>query len=69
MAIPLQRVMAEISGAAHSLAALRGVWGLINGFLLLELNGQFRRGGDLEAAFVQSVEAYLEGWRVLSVSD
>lgn len=62
LALPLQQVMAEISGEEHSLAALRGAWALIHGFIMFELNGQFRRGGDLEAAFTQSVEAYLAGW-------
>jgi AcrR family transcriptional regulator len=69
MAIPLQKVMADISGEAHSLAALRGAWGLINGFILLELNGQFQRGGDLESAFVLSVQAYLEGWQRLAIGN
>lgn len=63
LVIPIQRVMAELSGATQSLAALRGIWALIHGFTLFELSGQFRRGGDLEAAFVQAVEAYLNGWR------
>jgi AcrR family transcriptional regulator len=62
LAIPLQEIMAEISGPARSLAALRGIWALIHGFILFELSGQLRRGGDLEADFVQSVEAYLKGW-------
>lgn len=62
LAIPIQRVMANISGEGQSLAALRGLWALIHGFILLELRGQFRRGGDLEAAFVQSIQAYLNGW-------
>ena len=62
LAIPFQQLMAEISGQAHSLAALRGIWALIHGFILFELSGQLRRGGDLEADFVQSVEAYLNGW-------
>jgi AcrR family transcriptional regulator len=62
LAIPIQHVMAAISGEEYSLAALRGLWALLHGFTLLELSGQFRRGGDLEAAFVQSVEAYLNGW-------
>jgi AcrR family transcriptional regulator len=62
LASPIQQVMAEISGQEHSLAALRGLWALIHGFMLLELRGQFRRGGDLEAAFIQSIEAYLDGW-------
>jgi AcrR family transcriptional regulator len=62
LAIPIQNVMVGISGGEHSLAALRGLWALLHGFMVLELSGQFRRGGDLEAAFVQSVEAYLNGW-------
>jgi AcrR family transcriptional regulator len=60
--IAIQQVIAEISGPEHSLAALRGVWALIHGFIMFELSGQFRRGGDLEAAFFQSVDAYLDGW-------
>ncbi len=62
LAIPIQGVMAEISGQERSLAALRGLWALIHGFLLLELSGQFRRGGSLEAAFFQAVDAFLGGW-------
>ena len=62
LAVPLQQIMAELSGQARSLAALRGLWALIHGFILFELSGQFRRGGDVEAAFSQSVEAYLDGW-------
>ena len=62
MAIPIQQVVAHVSDEQHSLAALRGLWALLHGFVFLELSGQFRRGGDLEAAFVQSVEAYLNGW-------
>lgn len=62
LAIPLQQIMAGISGEKDSLAALRGLWALLHGFVLLEQSGQFRRGGDLGAAFHQSVEAYLNGW-------
>lgn len=62
LVMPIQQVMASISSEEGSLAALRGLWALIHGFMVLELGGQFRRGGDLEAAFVQSVEAYLNGW-------
>ncbi|MBN2503274.1 MAG: TetR/AcrR family transcriptional regulator [Anaerolineales bacterium] len=62
VALPLQAVIAEISGEANSLPALRGAYGLVHGFVMLELTNQLRRGGDLETAFVQSVEAYLRGW-------
>jgi AcrR family transcriptional regulator len=62
LAIPIQQVMASISGEENSLAALRGLWALIHGFVMLELSGQFRRGGDLEEAYMRSVEAYLDGW-------
>lgn len=60
--LPFQAVMAEIAGEADSLAALRGLMALIHGFVMLELAQQYRRGGDLDEAFVKSVEAYLSGW-------
>jgi AcrR family transcriptional regulator len=62
MAIPLQRVMASIAGDDEALTALRGMWALIHGFVMLEINGQFQRGGDIESEFFRSVEAYVEGW-------
>jgi AcrR family transcriptional regulator len=63
LALPLQRVMAEVAGEADSLAALRGAMALAHGYVILELNGQFRRGGDLGATFTRIVEAYIAGWR------
>jgi AcrR family transcriptional regulator len=62
-ALPLQALVAEITGQPHSLPALRGLWALLHGFIVLELAGQFQRGGDLDAAFIASVRAYLRGWR------
>ena len=61
-ALPFQGLMAEVAGEANALTALRGLLALIHGFVMLELAGQLRRGGDLEAAFVRSVEAYIAGW-------
>lgn len=61
-ALPLQAVVAEITGEADSLAALRGLWALIHGFVLLEIHAQFRRGGELSAAYEQALAAYLDGW-------
>lgn len=60
--LPLQRIMAVISGEADSLPALRGLLALVYGFVLLEINDQLRRGGSLDDAFEQSVAAYLRGW-------
>jgi AcrR family transcriptional regulator len=65
LALPIQALMAEIVGAERSLAALRGAWALLHGFVTLELNGQFQRGGDLDAAFAQAVRAYLMGWQAI----
>jgi AcrR family transcriptional regulator len=65
IAIPLQAVIADVAGESNSLTALRGLWALAHGFALMELNGQFRRGGDLGAAFDQAVRAYLAGWENL----
>jgi len=61
LALLLQDVMAELVGEDRSLVALRGVWALTHGFAILELNGQFQRGGDLDEAFHQTVNAYIAG--------
>lgn len=62
LVLPLQAVMAVVSGEAESLAALRGAMALVHGFVMLELAGQFRRGGDLDAAFEAAIGAYVAGW-------
>jgi hypothetical protein len=54
--------MAEIAGEAYSLTALRGLLALIHGFVVLEINQQLRRGGNLDAAYQESLAAYLAGW-------
>ena len=63
MVLPLQEIMAGITGKPLSLAALRGLLALIHGFVMLELNEQLQRGGDLRSDFGQSVAAYLRGWQ------
>jgi AcrR family transcriptional regulator len=63
MVLPLQTIMAEWVGEIHSLTALRGALALMHGFVLLEINNQLRRGGDLDEAFTDSVNAYLRGWQ------
>ncbi|HRE48831.1 MAG TPA: TetR/AcrR family transcriptional regulator [Aggregatilineales bacterium] len=60
-ALPLQACIAQISGEADSLSALRGLLSLLHGFISLELAGQFRRGGDLDQAFEFAVQTYLIG--------
>jgi AcrR family transcriptional regulator len=62
LARPIQEVMAALSGPAHALSALRGALALVHGFVLLELNDQLRRGGDLDAAFEAATNAYITGW-------
>jgi AcrR family transcriptional regulator len=63
LVLPIQAIMAKIAGEENSLTALRGALGLLHGYVILELAGQFRRGGDLSEAFARSVEAYLDGWQ------
>lgn len=63
MVQPIQRLLAEVSGEAAALAALRGALALVHGFVMLELHQQLRRGGDLDAAFAAAVDAYLAGWQ------
>jgi AcrR family transcriptional regulator len=65
MVLPIQEIMAAITGPAQSLAALRGALALVHGFVMLELTDQLRRGGDLTEAFEQATQAYLRGWQQL----
>ena len=62
LAVPLQQVMAQLVGDAASLTGLRGLWALVHGFVMLEIQGRFRRGGDLKTTFTQILEAYIDGW-------
>lgn len=61
LALPLQASMASLVGEDTSLGALRGLWALVHGFAILELNGQFQRGGDLEQTLTAAVDAYITG--------
>lgn len=63
LALPLQAIMAELAGEEDSLAALRGCMSVAHGFVMLELSGQFRRGGNLDDAYARIVDAYLAGWK------
>lgn len=61
LAQQVQSIVAPLSGEPDSLAALRGLWALVHGFIVLELTGQFQRGGDLDAAYIYAVSAYVRG--------
>ncbi len=65
MVLPIQTLMTAVSGPEQSLAALRGAMALVHGFVLLELHGQLRRGGDLAVDFATAVQAYLRGWEAV----
>ena len=55
LVLSIQAIIAEIAGEAHALATLHGALALTHGFILLELNNQLRRGGDLSADFDQAI--------------
>ena len=63
LALPLQELIGHLSGPERALSALRGALALVHGFVMLELHGQFRRGGNLDAAFEAATRAYLAGWQ------
>lgn len=63
MILPIQAIVAELAGEAVSLSALRGYLALTHGFAMLEVHGQLQRGGNLTAAFDDSLRAYLTGWQ------
>lgn len=69
MVLPLQALVAEITGEDDSLVALRGLFALLHGFVVLEINDQFRRGGDLTEVFGQTIAVYLQGWASKATAD
>jgi AcrR family transcriptional regulator len=48
---PLLRAVASLVGEADRLAAARMVFPWVHGFIIMELAGAFRLGGDVDAAF------------------
>lgn len=64
LVLPIQKLIATIVGLDNSLSALRGALAIVHGFVMLEINDQFKRGGDLSEAFEVSVNAYLSGWEI-----
>ena len=64
LALSIQTIIAQISGEASALAALRGALALAHGYVTLELNQQLRRGGDLDVTYEEVITAYLTGWSV-----
>lgn len=69
LAILLQRVVAKLTGEEKSLSALRGLFALVHGYVSLEMNEQFQRGGNLDDTFEQVVKSYLIGWQNQSMTD
>lgn len=63
LVLPMQALVAELCGEEQSLTGLRGLFALVFGFVALEMNGVFRRGGDLSAAYETAVMVYLDGLR------
>jgi len=59
--VPFQTLVGNITGEQNSLPALRGLLALMHGFVMLEIAGQLRRGGDFGEAYQYAVEAYLDG--------
>lgn len=62
LVIPIQRIFAEMMPEEQTLAAIRGAYAFIHGWVMLEIMEQFERGGDLDAHFEQALRAYLAGW-------
>ena len=65
LALPLQAAVAAWTGEAGSLAALRGLWALAHGYVVLELTQNFQRGGDLDATYDRAMRAYLAGLKAV----
>jgi AcrR family transcriptional regulator len=51
MSAALLRITAELAGPQHALLAARTIVAWANGFIMMELAGAFRLGGDIEQAW------------------
>jgi AcrR family transcriptional regulator len=58
----LEALIQPLVGTMNTLTALRGLWALIHGFVMLEINHQMRRGGDLDVTFEAVVRSFIRGW-------
>ncbi len=63
LVLPLQALFTQLTDETDSLAALRGAFAFLHGWVSLEIGQQLRRGGILSAHFEQSYRAYLAGWQ------
>jgi AcrR family transcriptional regulator len=60
---PVEKLLGEVAGPDHAMTAFRTLLALLHGFVMLELAGQFQRGGDLNVTFAESVDVLIRGWR------
>lgn len=65
-ALPLQAAWEAACGPEESLVGLRGAWALLHGYVILEINQQFQRGGDVGAACMEAFACYVSGWLLRS---
>lgn len=59
----METLLQPLVETGDTLTALRGLWAVVHGFVMLEINHQMRRGGDLEATFETVVERFIRGWQ------
>ena len=63
LVLPLQEIFAELVGEEQSFAAIRAAYAFLHGWVMLEITGQFERGGNLDAHFELAFRAFLQGWQ------
>jgi AcrR family transcriptional regulator len=61
VAPPLQSALVELAGPEWSLDALRGLWALLHGFVVLELAGYFKPGESADMSWMAALNTYLAG--------
>ena len=65
LAKQMETLLQPLVEAGQTLPALRGLWALVHGFVMLEINHQMRRGGDMNATFEIIVERFIRSWQTL----
>jgi Tetracyclin repressor-like, C-terminal domain len=61
-------IVTELAGPRHALPAARMIVAWANGFIMMELAGAFRLGGDVEEAWAFGLDRVLAAARPTAVS-
>lgn len=59
---PAEEAMTQLVSPEEVITAMRGLWALMHGYVMLELGAHMWAGGDYDTTFARIVDVYLDSW-------